>query len=96
MQTYSDPKRASSPTSLPDVEVFFVRRPNGLDGLAYIGEMIVDDSQTEEPLTEGWYYWYCLPGCLPDSEPMGPFDTRDEAIADAQQDADDDEDEADA
>jgi hypothetical protein len=20
----------------------------------------------------GWYYWTCLPGCLPDSEPFGP------------------------
>lgn len=25
-----------------------------------------------------------LPGCMPDSAPFGPFDTEDEAIADAQ------------
>lgn len=31
----------------------------------------------------GWYYWYCFPGCLPDSDPMGPFDTEAEALADA-------------
>jgi hypothetical protein len=21
----------------------------------------------------GWYYWTCLPGCLPDSGPFGPY-----------------------
>ena len=21
-----------------------------------------------------YYYWYCFPGCLPDSEPIGPFE----------------------
>ena len=28
---------------------------------------------------EGWYYWSCQPGCLPDSEPNGPHDSEDEA-----------------
>lgn len=31
----------------------------------------------------GWYWWYCLPGCMPDSDPFGPFDTWQEAEADA-------------
>lgn len=31
----------------------------------------------------GWHWWACFPGCLPDGEPMGPFDTEEEAIADA-------------
>ena len=31
----------------------------------------------------GWYWWACLPGCLPDSDPSGPFDTKAEAMADA-------------
>lgn len=26
-----------------------------------------------KPTAIGWFYWYCLPGCLPDSEPFGPF-----------------------
>ena len=30
------------------------------------------DSQGN-PLALGWYYWYCLPGCLPDIEPIGPY-----------------------
>lgn len=28
----------------------------------------------------GWYYHYCFPGCLPDSEPMGPYKTQAEAL----------------
>lgn len=31
----------------------------------------------------GWFYWFCMPGCLPDSEPFGPFDTEHEALTDA-------------
>ena len=30
----------------------------------------------------GWYWRACFPGCLPDSDPIGPFDTREEAIRD--------------
>ena len=33
---------------------------------------------------EGWYWWPCFPGCLPDGEPVGPFETEQEAIEDAQ------------
>lgn len=32
-----------------------------------------------------WYWWACFPGCLPDSEPSGPFDTEAEALADARE-----------
>lgn len=34
-----------------------------------------------------WWYWYCFPGCLPDSDPVGPFSTEDEALADAHDNA---------
>jgi hypothetical protein len=30
-------------------------------------------------LPAGWYYWTCSPSCLPESEPMGPYDSEDEA-----------------
>ncbi len=29
---------------------------------------------------EGWFFWFCLPGCLPDSEPFGPFDNKKRAM----------------
>lgn len=32
---------------------------------------------------EGWYHWVCLPGCLPESEAIGPFTSRDDAWVDA-------------
>ena len=31
----------------------------------------------------GFYWWWCQPGCLPDSDPIGPFSTEDEALADS-------------
>ena len=32
---------------------------------------------------EGYYWWACYPGCLPDSDLNGPYATLDEAHADA-------------
>jgi hypothetical protein len=33
----------------------------------------------EQGISGGWFYWYCFPGCLPDSAPMGPYDTAEAA-----------------
>ena len=41
----------------------------------------------EEALEPGYYYWHCFPGCLPDSEPWGPYETEQEAIESAQEEA---------
>jgi hypothetical protein len=35
------------------------------------------------PMPAGWYWWACFPGCMPDGEPNGPFDTEEQAEADA-------------
>lgn len=32
---------------------------------------------------EGWYWWSCCPGCLPDGDPAGPFNSSGEAYRDA-------------
>jgi hypothetical protein len=71
-QFYFDPAREKFPHSLPDADVFFV---SGDDV-----EMLDEDG---DALPEGWYYEACFPGCLPDSEPIGPFDTKAAAIEDA-------------
>ena len=71
-QEYSDPTREEDPFALPDIEVFQVPED-------YQPE--TEDGQELEP---GWYWWSCFPGCLPDSEPSGPFDTEAEALDDAQ------------
>ena len=31
-------------------------------------------------LLDGWYVWACFPGCLPDGDPFGPYDTEAEAV----------------
>jgi hypothetical protein len=41
----------------------------------------------------GWFWRTCLPGCMPDSDPFGPFATKEEALADAQDGCDEFEDE---
>ena len=32
----------------------------------------------------GWYWWACFPGCMPDGDEHGPFDTEQEAMDDAE------------
>lgn len=72
MQLYSDLSRESDPYSLPDVEVFYH------DGNC-------EDCEKEgiacgDFPSAGWYYWYCFPGCMPDSEPTGPFNSEELAV----------------
>lgn len=32
-----------------------------------------------------WYCWACFPGCMPDGEPFGPYDTEAEALSAARE-----------
>lgn len=41
------------------------------------------NKEDNEPIGEGYYYWYCFPGCMPEGDPIGPFGSRDEAYIDA-------------
>ena len=36
-----------------------------------------------EAVQAGWYWWPCFPGCLPDGDAVGPFQTEREAVEDA-------------
>ena len=38
---------------------------------------------TEDSHAPGWYWQACFPGCLPDGDPSGPFETEAEAVANA-------------
>jgi hypothetical protein len=71
-QIYTDPSRADDPHALPNAEVFHLSDDEAL-------AMECEGA----PLTEGWYWWPCFPGCLPDGEPNGPFDTEADAEYDA-------------
>lgn len=44
-------------------------------------DAMFDAMVEDEGITGGWFFDYCLPGCLPDSQPFGPYDSRDAAIA---------------
>ena len=43
-------------------------------------EFVDNEGDKHEP---GWYWWACVPGCLPDGEPTGPFGTSMQAHYDA-------------
>jgi hypothetical protein len=82
-QVYSDPSRESDAHSLPNVEVFY----------AQMGQLFQADpgdeygGETDNSLA-GWYWQACFPGCMPDSDPFGPFETEAEAIKAAQENID--------
>jgi len=79
-QHYSDPRRADDPHALPDLETFFHDCTDTDEPYPYQDEAIA-----EFECERGWYYWFCFPGCLPDGEPTGPFDTEEAALADARE-----------
>ena len=77
-QAYSDKTRENEATALPDVEIFHVSQLECNYNLQNL------DHADEYTITEpGWYWWSCFPGCLPDSEAFGPFDSEAEALEDA-------------
>ena len=81
-QVYSDPTRENDPYALPDIEVFALSELEASYNRHSIQETDCDSCLG---LTEaGWYWWPCFLGCLPDGEPNGPFDSEEEAIANAQ------------
>lgn len=91
MQAYSSKEREDDPGALPDVEVFYVRAEDFAQAEhgTWMAEATLDlEPEPHSNLTdctplEGWYYWFCFPGCLPDSDPVGPFATKQEALEDA-------------
>jgi hypothetical protein len=50
-------------------------------------EKAIEWAVDESGAAGGWFYWYCQPGCLPDSSPEGPFPTADAAKQAAQESA---------
>jgi hypothetical protein len=83
MQAYSDPKRETEKHALPDVEVFQAEYCEQCDGIDGHYDSCADDGP-DFTVSWRWFWWTCFPGCIPDSDPFGPFDTQAEALADAQ------------
>jgi hypothetical protein len=45
-----------------------------------VRDAMFDAMIEDNGITGGWFFDYCFPGCLPDSQPFGPYDSRDAAI----------------
>ena len=75
---YSDQARETEEHALPNVEVFCVSQMEvnyNLENLDHADDYTITQA--------GWYWWACFPGCMPDGDPSGPFETEAEAVADA-------------
>lgn len=87
---YSDSSRESDPYALPNIETFYHqhgKRERMMLNAGHVAEMYGECVTDEEGdcLGTGWYWQACFPGCLPDGDPMGPFATEAEALADARE-----------
>ncbi len=79
-QHYSNLVRETMPHALPDIETFEVGDYRGDCPICGVAEEPEDYDHSGH---RGWFYWFCSPGCMPDSEAVGPFATEAEALADA-------------
>lgn len=66
MRFYSSLNRTLDPQASPNAEVFYANAK--------------EVRANHEFIEPGWYYWYCHPGYLPDSKPIGPYSDALEAI----------------
>ncbi len=91
---YSDTSRESVPTALPDVEVFedytaTCPQCNAVTHGAVVQYCPSCDNctrfSTQSPTERGFFYAFGFPGCLWDSDPVGPFETEEEALKDARE-----------
>jgi hypothetical protein len=80
-QAYSNPERENETYSLPDIEVFYIDETEAATNRKDVNQNHVADGILTQA---GWYWWACFPGCLPDGEASGPFDTEEKALLDAQ------------
>lgn len=88
MQAYSDTTREDDPHALPDLEVWHYTKATRGPGEVCPSMMCHTNGEAPHDhgrSCNGWYWQPCFPGCLPDSDPAGPFETETEALADARE-----------
>ena len=98
---YTSEKESADRWTLPSIETFYVHAmPRRAYDRTYAADICrgeygegsgCEGNGCEHCPAAGWYWQTCLPGCMPDSEPFGPFDTEGEALADAREGYDDDD-----
>ena len=64
---------------LKNVEIFYVSAEDFENAEPGTWQALLTRASQGLP---GYYWWTCAPGCLPDSEAVGPFETREEAEED--------------
>src|ERR1019366_3347501 len=96
-QHYSDKTHESDPYSLPNVEVFqavqadcpHCTTTNVGDGFTFYCDSCSKGRKgytaDSDQITKGWYWQACFPGCLPDGDPNGPYETEQAAVDAAQE-----------
>ena len=70
---YTDQSREADPHALPDVEVFEAdQEPREVEKASWFQG-------------DGFYYAHGSPGCLWDSDPVGPYESEEQALAAARE-----------
>lgn len=77
MYYYTDPDREHERYALPDVEVFYADWNDVWDWNDAAG---LDEAEGDTLYEPGYYFAFGVPGCLWDSDPVGPYDTEEEAL----------------
>jgi len=91
---YSDPEREDNLYALPNIEIW--SEPARTVGCR-CGDYEIplsfeepvcpscdgDVEFTEIGTVDKCWFWFCFPGCLPDSNVFGPFDSEEEALEEA-------------
>jgi hypothetical protein len=95
---YLNDELAADPTKIPNIEVFeaayalcpecssLIFDPTVTRGT--VAQCVGSDECAADEMRValdkvGWFWWYCQPGCLPDSEAEGPFRSEEDALEDA-------------
>ena len=80
----SDATREGAPHALPDIETYEARTCALClaQGAEPCGEGCLSPKRTVRAFAH-----FCRPGCMPDSDPIGPFDSEAEALAAARESA---------
>jgi hypothetical protein len=58
---------------------------------AQVREAMFAQMIEDEGISGGWFWWTCLPGCMPDSCASGPFASYEAALTDAREDSEDED-----
>lgn len=56
---------------------------NGCGFQTFAKEGVCCEDERWNKVSEGWFWWACFPGCMPDGDFAGPFATSRQALEDA-------------